>query len=135
MLSNPRSLPLCPGFFPLTSYIRDSPGHSQPHVIPGTQARSLSMQRRVCAPRWETCARQCVQPTADVEHAAGTPCAGRIMGKLHSRTPRVTSLSSLGCLEWTTLTTSLCGKHWKGPYPRAHTSPANHAPSQTINSS
>lgn len=76
MLGNPHSLPLCPGFFPLTSYIKDSPGHLQPHVIPGTQARSLSMQRRVCAPRRETRARQCVQPTADAEHAA---CTGGLL--------------------------------------------------------
>lgn len=61
----------------------------------------------------------------------GTPCACRIMEKLHSRTPRVTFQDSLGCLEWTTQTTSLPGKHWKDPYPGAHTSPANHTPSQS----
>lgn len=35
MLSNPCSLP-CTVFFPLTSYIRDSPDCSQPHMSPGT---------------------------------------------------------------------------------------------------
>ena len=57
-------------------------------------------------------------------------CAGGIMEKLHSRMLRVTSLPSLGWLEWTTLITSLPGKQWKRSYIRAHTSPANHTPSQ-----
>lgn len=118
-----------------------------PHIIYQRQSRPLIASRHSWYPRQvskhagvgvypetgDTCKAVCA---ASRRHGVcslhwGTLCAGGIMEKLHSRMPRVTSLPLLACLEWTTLITSLPGKQWKGSYAKAHTSPANHAPSQS----